>query len=67
MNRASMAKQITEAPMKKMKSKDMMSKKGYMGGGMVKKTGYAMGGKVKGYKDGGCVMGKRGVRDTKMS
>ena len=53
--------------MKKMKSKDMMSKKGYMGGGMVKKTGYAMGGKVKGYKDGGCVMGKRGVRDTKMS
>ena len=42
MNRANMAKQITEAPMKKMK---MKAKSGYMGGGMVKK-GYAKGGKV---------------------
>ena len=42
MNRASMSKQITEAPMKK---KMMKSKKGYMGGGMVKQ-GYAKGGKV---------------------
>ena len=39
------------------------AKKGYMGGG---KVGYMSGGKVKGYMDGGCVMGKRGVRDTKM-
>ena len=51
MNRAGMAKQITEAPMAGMcKSKGMRkggmvgSKKGYMGGGMVK--GYKKGGSV---------------------
>ena len=39
MNRASMAKQITEVPMKK--------SKGYMGGGKVKaKSGYMDGGQV---------------------
>ena len=36
---------------------------GFMRGGTVKMM---RGGSVKGYKDGGCVMGKRGVRDTKM-
>lgn len=30
------------------------------------RPGYKKGGKVKGHKDGGCVMGKRGVRNTKM-
>jgi hypothetical protein len=28
--------------------------------------GFMRGGPVKGYKNGGCVMEKRGVRDTKM-
>jgi hypothetical protein len=42
MNRGSVAKQITEAPMKADMKKG--GKKGYMGGGMVK--GYAKGGKV---------------------
>jgi len=43
MNRASMAKQIMEVPMKK--------SKGYMDGGKVK-TGYRKGGKVKMAKGG---------------
>jgi hypothetical protein len=43
MNRASMAKQIMEVPMKK--------SKGYMGGGKVM-TGYKKGGKVKMAKGG---------------
>ncbi len=49
MNRASMAKQVMEAPMAGCGSKGMKkggmvkAKKGYMGGGMV---GYAKGGKV---------------------
>ena len=34
-------------------------------GGMVKK-GYKKGGKVSGYKNGGCVMAGRGVRNTQM-
>jgi len=46
MNRGSMAKQVTEAPMKK--------RKGYMKGGSVK-TGYKNGGTVKGYRKGGSV------------
>lgn len=44
MNRASMAKQITEAPMAGCKSKGMK-----MGGSV--KTGYKNGGSVKGKKD----------------
>lgn len=34
-------------------------------GGMIK-SGYKDGGKVTGYKNGGCVMSNRGVRNTKM-
>jgi hypothetical protein len=45
MNRANMAKQITEVPMAGCKSKGMMK------GGMVK-TGYKKGGKVKMAKGG---------------
>jgi hypothetical protein len=48
MNRGSMAKQITEAPMASCKSKRMKS------GGSVK-TGYKKGGSVKGYRKGGSV------------
>jgi hypothetical protein len=44
MNRANMAKQITEVPMAGCKPKGMMK------GGKVK-TGYKKGGKVKGNKD----------------
>jgi len=44
---------------------------GFMRGGTVKMmrggpVKMMRGGSVKGYKDGGCVMGNRGVRDTKM-
>lgn len=58
MNRGNMAKQITEAPMKKGSKKLSAMRKGYMGGGNVKAS-YMGGGKVKakkGYKDGGQVM-----------
>lgn len=58
MNRASMAKQIMEGPMKKGSKKLSAMRKGYMGGGKVK-AGYMGGGKVKaksGYMDGGQVM-----------
>lgn len=52
MNRANMAKQITEVPMAGCKSKGMKM------GGMVK-PGYKKGGMVKkGYKNGGAVMVK---------
>lgn len=69
MNRATMAKQITEVPM------NCGSKKGYKMGGKVKAgyknggkvSGYKMGGKVKGYKVGGAVMAGRGPKDCKMS
>lgn len=40
------------------RSKEMMGRKGMMGGGMVKK--YKGGGSVKKYKGGGCVMPGRG-------
>jgi hypothetical protein len=55
MNRANMAKQITEAPMAGCKTKGMMmggmAKAGYMKGGMAKK-GMLKGGKVKMAKGG---------------
>lgn len=49
MNRGNMAKQIMEGPMKKGSKKLSAMRKGYMGGG-----------KVRGYKKGGCVMKGRG-------
>jgi len=58
MNRANMAKQITEVPMAGCKSKGMKM------GGKVK-AGYKKGGEVmakKGYRLGGEVMAKKGYR-----
>ena len=46
MNRASMAKQIEDGPMKKKMMSGGMAKPGYKKGGMAKKKGYARGGKV---------------------
>ena len=62
MNRASMAKQIMEAPMSNCGSKKMKK------GGMVKaKKGYMGGGMVKGYKNGGAVMAGKKPKPCKMS
>jgi hypothetical protein len=46
---------------------DKSGKQAMMGGGMAK-AGYKYGGKAnkKGYMNGGCVMGNRGVRKTQM-
>lgn len=62
MNRASMAKQITEVPMAGCKSKGMKK------GGMVKsKKGYMGGGMIKGYAKGGAVMTGKKPKACKMS
>jgi hypothetical protein len=60
MNRANMAKQITEVPMAGCKSKGMKM------GGKVK-AGYKKGGMVKGYKNGGAVMAGKSPKACKMS